>query len=382
MKRNRVVSVFMVLVILFLLSVPTSVAGNGNGKGNNNETAYNDGKGNNGKGNNGNVNNGNVNNGNNYNNNNWNNNGKGRSHKVSGRITITYSFDTSEIQDVSDWLESSWEFGEEYLLAEIASTQDADKLELLNTALIETQALAVSDFLDFTDDGSVEIVVPVPYAQIVIDGQTVTADADGNYEIPFVDEGAQIITVSYDGTTVMEEVADISQDTIVCMDTEVTSDDINTAMIEMGESMASAQAIRTYNQIAGGTKITGGSCSMLVIKGAPKNYVHCNEASTDKSARTNKNFVASNTDLSKFPANNSDCAISIALGVSAMKNSILAIYYYNSINCAIEAAQAVGRRMGISTSNVYCNTKLKSGNRYNCSWFNGIGHTQELHTHY
>ena len=49
--------------------------------------------------------------------------------------------------------------------------------------------------------------------------------------------------------------------------------------------------------------------------------------------------------------------------------------YGNSVNCVKEAVfNSEGK------GNAYCDGKKKSG-KVNCSWFNGIKHSESFHTH-
>lgn len=82
----------------------------------------------------------------------------------------------------------------------------------------------------------------------------------------------------------------------------------------------------------------------------------------------------------QFAVGNSDCAKSVKLGLVALADTtgILRIYNANSINCVIEGMTSA---VGDNVSNIYCNGKRKSGNYVNCSWFNGIGHSERFHYH-
>lgn len=53
-------------------------------------------------------------------------------------------------------------------------------------------------------------------------------------------------------------------------------------------------------------------------------------------------------------------------------------YYAQNVVCVIESCQNVSGNEGL---NVYCNSKKKSGPHWNCSWINGIKHTESFHYH-
>lgn len=82
----------------------------------------------------------------------------------------------------------------------------------------------------------------------------------------------------------------------------------------------------------------------------------------------------------QFAIQNSDCSKSVKLGLIALADAtgILRATYANSIYCVIEGMQSA---IGDNAENVYCNGKKKAGGHVNCSWFNGIGHSERFHYH-
>lgn len=303
-------------------------------------------------------------------------------HGVEGEATITYQFDSSETEDAKGWIADSLNKGEEYIQEQIAKTDDPDKLEILNKALQASRNVNVNDMFKENEDGSSEVKVPLPNAQVTIDGKTVTTDQNGKYTIDGVDSGNQKIELTFDNEEIAQKnlnIQDGVSDIDANVNTTVTTDDLENAAKDMSESMAATQSLRYYETYKVGTKLEYKNESMQIV--ASKNVVSCNEISKNSDKTRKIKDHLSKTDFSKFPLNNSDCAQSIGLGVLASETPALAVVYHNSIYCEVEAAQAAGRRMGANTKNVYCDKKKKSGGHYNCSWFNGIGHSERLHTH-
>ena len=301
-------------------------------------------------------------------------------HRVDGKITMSVNFKKSEIQYAKDWLSNSKAIGEKYINNQIANTSDPDRLSLLKKALTESRSINVDSLFKTEKDGSADIAVPLSYAQVSIDGSTINTDIDGNYSVNTNSSGSKTITVSVNGEPVVQKSISIQNgiaNTTSNINAEITSSDIVSAANNMSENMASAQSIRYYDIYPVGTVLASGNEQMKVV--ASNDIVSCNEISSNSSSSSDIRSHLSSTDFSSFPFNNSDCANSIGLGLLAESNPIELLFYSNSVNCAIEAAQAAGRRMHLSTQNVYCNGKNKSGH-YNCSWFNGIGNPERLHT--
>ncbi|MEK5177476.1 hypothetical protein [Paenibacillus odorifer] len=140
----------------------------------------------------------------------------------------------------------------------------------------------------------------------------------------------------------------------------------------MGTDMqAEAQGINTYSQIPVGSYFGAGVGRSMVYKN--KNIVGCNKHDANLNSVT----------AAQFALQNSDCSVSVKLGVMALQNSQLSMYN-NSIYCVNEAVSSEET----SAENIYCNGKSNMRNgasklsHINCSWFYGIAHTEEAHTHY
>lgn len=135
-------------------------------------------------------------------------------------------------------------------------------------------------------------------------------------------------------------------------------------MAKMSENMMSAETqIKTYSKVKVGSTLGNGVGKSKVFK--DKNIVGCNKHDT--------NTESINT--AQFALQNSDCSKSVKLG------AMPAIYPY-SFNCVKEAVANIEGK-----GNAYCNGTSKmangtsKGSHINCSWFKGIAHTEEFHTH-
>lgn len=82
----------------------------------------------------------------------------------------------------------------------------------------------------------------------------------------------------------------------------------------------------------------------------------------------------------QFALGNSDCAASVKFGLialSPLSSNDTRAYYINSTYCVNESLNADSK----DNANEYCNGTKKAGNHVNCSWFNGIGHSERFHYH-
>jgi hypothetical protein len=305
-----------------------------------------------------------------------------KQNKVHGRATITMNFSKSETSDAKAWMSDGKATGEKYIQKMISTTTDPNELSLLNEALKESQKINVNNLFKVNNDNSSSLVEPIANGQVSIDGQVVNTDQQGNYSVQNLDEGNHTVTVSYDGGEVSQNSISITgnnNDITENINSDVNSEDIVTAAKEMSDSMASEQGIRYYQHYANRTALSYGSESMTIVNDS--DVVSCNEISSNSSSSSDIKSHLGSTNFSSFPFNGSDCATSIALGSLALSSPVLNLLYHNSVYCDIEAAQAAGRRMHLSSTNIYCNgTNTNKSGHYNCSWFFGIGNPERLHT--
>ncbi|MEH7502497.1 hypothetical protein V7152_10810 [Neobacillus drentensis] len=152
----------------------------------------------------------------------------------------------------------------------------------------------------------------------------------------------------------------------------------NSAPIQTQET--ENNGIVTYKDLPKGTKVGTGQGKMSILTDTG-NVVSCNKA--DAYETEGANFPEGwESDTWRFPLNWSDCSQSIALGILyASEIGFFFPEYENSLNCYIESLQNVMHDESKGENAPYCNWEQKDGNHYNCSWFEGIEHTEALHTH-
>ncbi len=101
------------------------------------------------------------------------------------------------------------------------------------------------------------------------------------------------------------------------------------------------------------------------------NIVQCNKHDKDLKS----------INAAQFAFGNSDCAASVKLGIvalSPLSSNDTRAYYINSTYCVNESLNADSSK---DNGNIYCDGTKKAGNHVNCSWFNGIGHSERFHYH-
>ncbi|HEX9060234.1 MAG TPA: hypothetical protein VF941_08640 [Clostridia bacterium] len=320
---------------------------------------------------------------------------------VHGKIRSHFTFKKSETTDAINWIQSTKTLGEDFISKDIAKSTDADKIKFLNQVLAESKKINVKNLFKINKDGSSSMEMKIPHCKVVMDGTTTTtSDENGTYSFDNPTVGKHKIDVYYNDTLIKSDNVDISEQNIdrrgtsdaskdVDLTLSASSSQINDAINKMGESMVNSQSIylpsyfgissssfgtyntstRKYPYFQPVQTKSGTYYNMYFI--TPSGHVGCNKADTTlASAQT-------------FPKDvGSDCAKSIAFGALAYSSPVLALYYYNSEYCAIETAQEAYSKMGGGNeTNVYCNGKRGSDGHYNCSWFNGIGCDERLHTH-
>lgn len=129
----------------------------------------------------------------------------------------------------------------------------------------------------------------------------------------------------------------------------------------MSETQGQAQQV-FYAKKAVGKYLGNGAGRSKVFFNT--NIVGCN--------KHDKNTNSINT--AQFAIQNSDCSKSVKLGLAYLSNTLLSSYKM-SANCVSEAVFSADGK-----GNAYCDGKKKSG-KVNCSWFNGIKHSESFHTH-
>lgn len=251
----------------------------------------------------------------------------------------------------------------EIMLAQDEATKEYLEKQMDNVTKIDVDAV-------FANDNVVE--VPMRDVSIKLDGDVEVTDESGTIQLE-AEEAAKIATEHLDE------------------DIEVKGNNITVKSSISGEEFAEGglqMADRMENGIA--QKITCVTCKKQYEKGhtwgtnrsktvvcttKKKNVVYCNKC--DVSNKENYN-------AKDWAVGNSDCAISVRLGMMASSiGGTTLITYSRSVKCVIEACQSAGQKLHEDskwTNNVYCNGINKNGH-FNCSWFTGIQHTEEFHLH-
>ena len=298
---------------------------------------------------------------------------------VTGKIETSIHFEKSEISNTKEWLNQTKNEDLAQINNEIAQEKDPIQKNLLEQTKKALENYNPTENLKVNKDGSANLAGTAPHAQVTIAGKTVTASLDGKYTVDAVPIGTHHVTVSSNDVPIAEQKVKISPKNLVIINPKVTatSQDIKTAATDMSQETGTVQSVRYYKYAH---DVQGGIQPMHWAKGGNQ-VVSCNEAAKDSSKSST--FYNKNTDLSKFPHNNSDCARNIAQGSMVATSGSSSLYqrYGNSVNCLNESFAAMLRRVGDGwAKNQYCNGKKKSGGHYNCSWFYGVREPERLHT--
>ena len=177
------------------------------------------------------------------------------------------------------------------------------------------------------------------------DSVEIPDDTDGDLTVEVIDNGKKI-----------EIVANLS------------FDDFADGIVEMSENMDDSigEAKQVfYKKRKVGTYIGAGA-------GRTKIYFNTNIVGCNKHDKNTKSITTK-----QFALQNSDCSKSVKLGLLAYNSPALNLLYWRSKYCVIEGMTSA---IGDNKNNIYCNGKKKSGH-VNCSWFRGIGHSEQFHTH-
>lgn len=226
----------------------------------------------------------------------------------------------------------------------------------------------------FNGDEDNTIVIPMKGIEVdcsVIDDLT---DEDGEVEVK-ADDMEELVDWCDE-----QDVELYQDDEGLVVKSEITAEEFAEGGLKMSEDMldAEGQKVVTVKRVKynkSNPKIWGKNYSSSRLIYSTKSYpniVHCNKCD-DSSSENEKN-------VGKWLLDGSDCAKAIRLGTISLTttNPILKLYYSQNVVCVIESCQNLSGKEG---PNVYCNSKKKSGPHWNCSWFNGIKHTESFHYH-
>lgn len=328
---------------------------------------------------------------------------------LTGTVQTMIEFDKKNAAPAKKWFDNMIGMAKEDLEAQLKNAPKKEKKKI-KKQLNELKKIKSKKVFVDNPNGSAVLKVPLPHVEIQVGGQKTYANHKGKYTLTHVPLGKHKMIISQDGKKLREF--------NVVVERGKPRKDINLRIYDkqwfvnidkMSASMTSThpashdqvtiQGITTYPKLPFGTRVGLGKGdegedefndgTMSIIsdpnKGEPENIVSCNKASEYESPAGKKPFDPNGKDnwLSntwKFPANDSDCTRSIALGLIYDASWGLIDSFKMSHYCVLES---INNEMDSEKSyqNIYCNGHQKTDGHWNCSWFKGIGHTEALHTH-
>ncbi|MDR3239901.1 MAG: hypothetical protein LBT44_07440, partial [Clostridiales bacterium] len=354
---------------------------------------------------------------------------------VSGQLNWEVQFQPDELEAAKDWIKTSKEVGEEWIQKELARTTDTYKIDLLQTGLAESASLDTDSFFSVQPDGAADMDVSLANFTLTWDnGVSVVTDENGYYTLENVSAGAHTVKITQDDFILSEETVTIQSDqdiqaapgqadeqqmnggSAITADITIsrTSADLSASIEDMAASMAdsalqsalpdNAPAIAPQSYRIGEFVGRLAVFSNGVIKGTgdgsaavnfdSKGVTYVNDDPEDLRVTCQRNNMTLE-DSAMFPLNGSDCSISIGLGALANHDKSLYRVYYNSLYCWYEANPGPVQQRYCNNDDyvwIYAEDGDKtdaSGRKYkqgasknghiNCSWFNGIGHTENMH---
>lgn len=243
----------------------------------------------------------------------------------------------------------------------------------MNQVIQTAESEDTDSYFILQPDGTYDLNMPHRNAEVVVDGVEYSTDQEGFYEIPIQSQKQINVQLTKENTEITSVDVNLQSQDSQSTDIKIVKsfEEFARGIQQMGIDMqAEAQGITTYSQIPVGGYFGAGVGRSKVFQN--RNIVGCNKHDMNLSP----------VNYAQFAIQNSDCSVSVRLGVMAIQNNQLQLYK-NSIYCVDEA---IGSE-DTSAGNIYCNGTytMRNGNsksnRINCSWFTGIGHTEEAHTH-
>lgn len=299
---------------------------------------------------------------------------------VAVNLVIEFTPEDAEVykQSIQDALDENMES----LVNEMMKTENSSKMDLLDNLVSEIETVDLESL--FTEEGNSSTMLKIPLTDmnVSIDEAELNLSSDGKVESGEFEanqEVAETICTQDTVSIVLDDMADLAVDaeiekneTNYEINYKISYEDFSEGVEEMADNMSEGTAQKITNvypaKVKVGSYVGAGAGRTKVYFNT--NIVGCNKHDKNLKSITTKQFAAGN----------SDCAKSVKLGLIALADStgVLKAYYANSINCVIEGMTSV---TGENVNNIYCNGKRKSGNHVNCSWFNGIGHSERFHYH-
>jgi len=316
-----------------------------------------------------------------------------------GRVTLSIEFSEDELEEAEEWIRTAKEIGEAWIERALEATEDEDKIELLNSALEASRQTNTDEFFVANQSGTVLMEVPVANGTLEFDdGTRLQTDEDGFYSTQGFSKGKYAVTLSKAGVLNLEDTIEIrkDEDSECDINFSKTSEEINASLNKMASGMS--EEVKE-NKIVLESKVEIEEADVSLLGNDSTIGEYYGKLKTDKessiigtSGRGTSRYAEDGSnrpkcqksdknlgDSSKFPLNSSDCATSIGLGFMAFQDPALYPVYFNSTYCVDECFSAL--------PNIYCNGKntmrddTSKNNHMNCSWFNGIGHTENMHIH-
>ncbi|SEM91095.1 hypothetical protein [Lihuaxuella thermophila] len=328
---------------------------------------------------------------------------------LTGTVHTTIEFDKENAAPAKKWFDDVVAMAKEDLEAKLEKAPKEEQKKI-KKQLNELKKIHSKKLFKDHPDGSADLKVPLPQVEIQVGDQKTRANHKGKYTLPHVPLGKHKVIISENGKKLREfEVVVERGHPRMDIDLQiydkqwfVNSNRMSAAMKSHSHAShdhVTTQDVATYPQLPYNTFVGTGKGedgadvlndgTMRIVsdpsKGEPKNIVSCNKASAYESPDGKKPFDPNATEnwLSNtwmFPANDSDCTRSIGLGFIYDASLGLIDSYKMSHYCVLESINSAMDALD-SYQNIYCDGMQKSDGHWNCSWFNGIGHTEELHTH-
>lgn len=289
--------------------------------------------------------------------------------------TVTVEFSEADAKAYQESIQKTLDESIEALENEILLSHNKEKINLLEQYQEEMENYDIEELFEVSSDGNMTMEIPYESLKLDIHGIETETDKNGESTIDNIDIDdieAEDISVENINDEV-DYVIDVDKkNNVINCDITMSFSDFSKGVETMSDNMTDAKAQSTkcnfFSKRKVGNSFGHGAGKSYIY--FDKNIVGCNKC--DKSE-------AKSYTTNEFALGNSDCSKSVKLGLIALTNTILSSYYSYSIYCVQEGMASVVS--SDNESNAYCNHKKKSGGHVNCSWFNGIGHSEQFHTH-
>ena len=297
---------------------------------------------------------------------------------IEGQVLLAILFTPEEAELYKAALADTLREVQEDVKNEIYACEDEDRKDFFSNQLELLQEIEINEMFKEQTNGNLELRIPHRNAEIIVGDEEYLTDDEGYYKI---EDEANIESIFEGENKVIladqnVEFAELE----VSFDENVDNNEIKhkktflefaEGAVNMGEKMqqAEGQTVQVFYPKKNKQQALGAGAGVTTVY-KDTNIVGCN--------KHDKNLNPINA--VQFATGNSDCAKSIRLGVIVSSSTKLPLYPY-SVYCVEEAASEG------NVENIYCNGKsnMRDGTskkgHINCSWFDGIGHSEAFHTH-